>query len=958
MYRTPDQIRAWLSQNSYRMDLPQQYLGNEPNAVRRPWDTARVRWLLAASWPYEHAAGNQSIPAVYQSVHDASEANLCDRFYLPATPRDLRLLERNGVPAFGIESGQPLDQFDVVGTSISYLVLLMNFTKMLSMSGVPLRRTDREAAGLEHFPMVMIGGQAYSAPAAMEPVADCLWLGEVEDEPGNGGIGQVCDRIAAFKVAGQWQADRLECYKALAREFEYLHFPAFVRTHYRYEDRDLEHPSKQVSGYESLLPGMRFPRRSRKVRNMDRIEPLRSAPLLFSDPALGAGDLEVARGCPAWCSFCRLSWLTKPYRQRSVAQSVEHAQQWHRSMGAVELSPFSPDFPMYTRRKELVARLLTEVNDEADSVAMRVDDFIADNEYILLQAVGGMDAVTLGLEGNSQRMRDLVGKGTSDQDVIEAVTRGIRAGLRKFKLFMITNLPGEEPADVMRIVALARKLAAIRDELGQQNVLIQFSWTPLLIEAGTPFQWFAPTPPDHTLIEVADLFKELKIAFKIGVKAEPNKVAFFQLCQRASAEVGEAIVDVLADLDTACWGGVPRDMRERLDAALLAHGFANGFADCFDERYEHDLFGWEYLDTGVAVSLMWSVYQQMAEFLERTEADTYEEQFDPGYHGNEWVGRCDTNCLGNNCGACKGPDLKLRADYIRAGRSDLRVDLTKIKPIDQSSVVQRVRTNLWRPEAYRWVGDDHWRFSVRRAAYMSGVPIAKRSIRFASDGFADRGVHGADVAEFGLTQKLTRDSIMDSLMKMQDVLSEWAQLSCMTWLRVPPGSSTLRRDAAVALYDLPVQDDPEQIAERLRLWREADNVPLTIHSDKSYFGVATEVVNAKDYADDMWLVLGRQPVLRLYARGQAGPYQLYAALMGRVSAIQASALPVERKGFYVSGRQADALQEDLLAPPCTRCGLLIPVSVLGMVTNPELCPRCEDEATRTVMAGVALVPAV
>ena len=152
----------------------------------------------------------------------------------------------------------------------------------------------------------------------------------------------------------------------------------------------------------------------------------------------------------------------------------------------------------------------------------------------------------------------------------EAVTRGIRAGFRKFKLFMITNLPGEESGDVMRIVDLGRRLAAIRDELGQPNVMFQFSWTPLLIEAQTPFQWFAPTPPDHTLINVAEEFRDLKIQLKIGAKAEPNKVALFQLCQRASRDVGEAITDVLAELDTACWGGVPKDTRERLEAALRA----------------------------------------------------------------------------------------------------------------------------------------------------------------------------------------------------------------------------------------------------------------------------------------------------------------------------------------------------------------------------------------------------
>jgi radical SAM superfamily enzyme YgiQ (UPF0313 family) len=960
---TPDSIRKWLAANEYRMDLPVQYMGNEPNALCRDWEATTLRWLIAASWPYEHAAGNQSVPAVCKSVTDASPQYLCDRFYLPATPRDLRMLERGGVPVFGIESKHELLDFDVVGTSISYLVLFMNFCKMLTMSEMPLRWKDRDDPGA--FPMVIIGGQAYSAPAAMEPVADCIWLGEAETEPGNGGMAHVCRRIQQFKDEGAWAEDRVSCYADLAREFSYLHFPRFVRTFYRYEDRGLEHPSKQVSGYCSTLPGMTFPRRARKVQNMDMIAPLDKAPLLYADPALGAGDLEVARGCPAWCGFCRLSWLTKPYRQRTVAASVEHAAAWHRNMGAVELSPFSPDFPMHTQRKLLIAELLQKVNDEADSVAMRVDDFIADGDYILLQAVGGMDAVTLGLEGNSQRMRDLVGKGTSDADVIEAVVRGIRAGIRKFKLFMITNLPGEEPEDVMRIVSLAHKLADVRDQMGQPNVRIQFSWTPLLIEAGTPFQWFAPTSADHTLIHVAEQFRDLKIDFKVGTKAEPNKIAFFQLCQRASADAGEAVVDVIDDLDIACWGGVPRDMRDRLDAALRARGFANGLADCFDERYQDDLFGWEYLDTGVSKDLMWGVYRQMVEFLENTTAASYDAGYDERYHGSEWVGRCDTHCMGRSCGACSPADLKLRTGYVRAAQHDLDVDLAAIHPVDQSSIAMKVRVPLDYSRRYRFVANDHWRFSLRRAAYLAahamdsslpeGFSIAKRSIRFATDGLDSRGTSGRDYAEFGLTRQVGEETLRVFLDGMRSYLAKWVTLDD-GWLIVPT-TADLRRDSAVALYRLALQDDPDLVVHRLAAWDRAEHVRLVLRQDTAYFGIASEEVNAKDYVEDMWVTSDNGPLaLRMLTRGLAGPYQLYAALMGKASWIEATSREALRSAIFTPASTGQAaLQGDLLSPACVGCGMMIPVTVLGKPWRFDYCPRCTSEAQGRIYGGLERV---
>ena len=291
--------------------------------------------------------------------------------------------------------------------------------------------------------------------------------------------------------------------------------------------------------------------------------------------------------------------------------------------------------------------MLENVNSSLDVTAMRIDDFIADDQYVLIQAHAGADGVTLGLEGNSQRMRDLVGKGTADKDVEEAVTRGIRAGFRKFKLFMITNLPGEESGDVMRIVELARRLAAIRDELGQPHVVFQFSWTPLLIEAQTPFQWFAPTPPDHTLIKVAEEFRELNVQFKIGTKAEPNKVGLFQLCQRASRDVGEAITDVIEELDTACWGGVPKDTRDRLEAAHAAARVpqrAGGLPSMSGSPGTCSAGSTS--DMGVSFERMWDAYRQMVEFLEGTDAETYEAQFAGPAGGNEWVARCDQQCGG------------------------------------------------------------------------------------------------------------------------------------------------------------------------------------------------------------------------------------------------------------------------------------------------------------------------
>ncbi len=922
-------------------------LGTEPNAERRPWDSAAARWCMVASWVYEAAAGNQSIPAVYKAIHDHRPDFLCDRFYLPATPGDMRLMEKSHIPVFGIETKHPITDFDVVATSISYPVLSMSFLKMLTMSGITPRWHDRDANAT---PMIMVGGLSYGAPEVLSPVVDCWFLGECEDEPGNPGIGAVTARIAAFKRLGRWSTDRVACYADLAREFNFLYFPRFVKVHYQNEDRTHvgvgPRMSKQVSGYTSLLDGMRLPFRKRHVADLDAIKPLDNPPLLYADPAMGSGDLEVARSCPAWCGFCSLVWRSKPYRQRSVDYVVDYAKNMQNNMGSTRMAPFSPDLPMHTQRRKLIANLLEQVSDEVDAASMRVDDFTADNTFILLQVHGGMDAVSLGVEGNSQRMRDLVGKGTSDADVKEAVTRGIRAGIRKFKLFMISNLPGEDEGDIYRILKLAKELADIRDSMNQPTVRIQFSWTPLLIEANTPFQWFAPQPASRILGDIWEEFRDLKIDFKLGAKAQPDKLAFFQLSQRASRDVGEALVDAMLEADQACWGGVPRTFKTTLEAKLIDHGFANGFADCFDERLKHDMFGWEFIDTGISNELLWTTYVQMREFVEWTDSHSYDLNFDRSYHGSEWIARCDERCQGKTCGACSHTDLRYRTGYIRDAAEDRDVDLSTLRAVDQHSQAIRIRARITKAEALRFVGNDHWRFLVRRAAFRAQGAlgwthgIAKRTIRFASDEVKYRDwTAGTDYVEFALTRPMNDTLLKAFMTKLNNHLD--GRLSIDDWTRHPTDAVTLRTDVDLTLFEVEVDADYDTLVQRLDWWHRQDSIGMRLKIEGGYFAPNSETVDALAYVDDLWLARdGHRLLVRMLLRGRPNPYNIVAVLMGKQSWLPFAKHSARRLDVFIA---TDRHQTDFLRPACQRCTLGIPINLLDQPFHPQYCPRCLDE---------------
>jgi radical SAM superfamily enzyme YgiQ (UPF0313 family) len=967
-HRTPEQITDFITEQQHRMDAPFSVYGDEPNSYRKHWDDVVVRMLTFACWPYEQAAGNQAIPLVYKTVNEHNDA-LCDRWYFPATPRDLKAYESAGIPVFGIESRHQMRDFDIVGTSISYPVLTINFLKQLQMADIPPSWDDleledgRKIAGRkrnpEEWPFVVVGGQAFGAPEVLANIADAVFCGEAEDEVDNPGLVSVVEAIRDFKMSGEWSTDREGCYRTLAREFRFLYFPRFYEVNYAYEQRqtidrvlgESSKPSKQVVSVVSTLEGMPAPVVKRFVHDLDAVAPLSNPPLLYNDPGLGAGDLETQRGCPAWCSFCALTYRQKPYRQRSIDYMLKFAEELLKNTGGLHVSPFGPDFPMHTQKKALIKALLENVVDDIDASSMRVDDFIADPSYINLQAMGGMDTVTLGVEGNSQRMRDLVGKGASDESVLEAVALALRAGIRRIKLYMIAFIPGEDEGDIYRLLVLARKIAQARDAVGS-TARIQFSWTPMLIEGNTPFQWFAPTTINFALGDVWEELRELHIDFKLGGKAQKDKMAFFQLSQRASREMGKAMVEAVVSIGSGCWGGAPMKLFETVEDRLFAHGFNNGYADGMDERFKEDMFGWEHIDQGINDELMWVTYQQMREFLENTDSSTYDQNFGDDYLGNEWIERCDTKCYGRTCGVCNKDDLKIRSGYIRGAAEEIQVDLNEVKIIDLRSVAMRVRAAVRKDDGHRFVANSHFAYAFRRAAYRAGVPITTRSVKLASDMIRFKNwSSGVDYVEFGLTKKMTTVELNEAVARMNTELGVSLQIE--SFATYPAKVEPLRTIVERSLYDLELDVDEDKLLAGLRRWDEADYIKAIIHEKRATGMVRTEV-NAKEYVDALWGRRdGHRLKLRFYLRGAVNPYVVYQAFFAKTSWLSAAKYPVVRLGSFIT---ADENEQDFLRPSCAECGRQIPVSPLDVPFDPTYCPPCQDRVDG-VMVEVEVVDA-
>jgi hypothetical protein len=400
-----------------------------------------------------------------------------------------------------------------------------------------------------------------------------------------------------------------------------------------------------------------------------------------------------------------------------------------------------------------------------------------------------------------------------------------------------------------------------------------------------------------------------------------------------------AMVEAVADIDAGCWGGAPRGLYDLVEQRLIAHGFLNGHADAFDERWKHDMFGWEFIDQGINVELMWVTYQQMKEFLEHTDAESYDRNFGDDYHGNEWVQRCDTHCYGKTCGVCDATDLGIRRGYIQGQAEEVTVDLNEVNVIDQRTVAMKVRARVVKAVEKRFVPNDHFRYALRRASARAGFPITKRTVRFASDAIKFKDfTSGADFVEFGLLRRMTREQIAELVPKVNHELGANMQLT--DWTVHPASAAPLRQDVDLRLFDLELEMDRSSVESALARWRREPYVKMIIR-ELIRTGMARTEVNAKEYVQDLWLVRrGASLHLRMLLRGEANPYEAVAALFEKRSWIEAAKYAMVCVEAFAP---VDENALDFFRPACIECGVVIPVNLLDRPFDPERCPRCLDQ---------------